>query len=91
MSADNYLVSIPAADGKYALYMGWMSDNRIDLGAPHHLLCKQVVSHGKLLGVYETTEQLEQAAENELDGNYVEYGYYAHHEKEKSNGYQEQA
>jgi hypothetical protein len=74
MSADNYLVSIPAAGGAIALYEVSHSDSRICLDDPPHIVCPAIIAHALAChGVYATQADLDAAIARISEQQVIEY------------------
>jgi hypothetical protein len=86
MSADNYLITIPAKGNKISLYLVNASDSNIDLDGPPHAYCKYISSNyaNCFKGTYDGEEQLEKAVNASLSdpGLQIEYGVRYRHKKE---------
>lgn len=77
MSADNFLMTIPAKDGKIALYDVSMSDMDISIDPEKkHETCAYVASNYKnrFIGVYDDEKALRHAMELYEEDVVVEYG-----------------
>lgn len=81
MSADNFLLTLPAAKGKIAVYDVSASDNKIDLSAPVHEYAFYV-HHAyatRLVGEFATVEEMEAEIARYTEVVQVEYPTrYAH-------------
>lgn len=77
MSADNYLISLPAKGNKIALYLVAKSDARIDLDGPFYLYSKSIAQHyaSSKQGVYDTEEELNAAVEALHSDSYLQIEY----------------
>lgn len=65
MSADNYLISIPAKGKRIALYLVSASDSGINLDLPPHEYCKHIAQNyaSDLQGTYDSDEDLKKAVD----------------------------
>ena len=74
MSSDNYLVSVPAKDGRIGLYEVSASDSRICRDDPDHVLCPAVLAHAlSCLGTYNNDQDLALAIERAYEERVIEY------------------
>jgi len=78
MSADNFLVTIPAKGGKIALYEVSASDSwtSLDNPAERHIACRYIHDEYKdsLLGVFDDEAAVDAFAASYMQTHIVEYG-----------------
>ena len=77
MSADNFLITIPAKNGKIALYDVSMSDENIssDLGKKHKTCAHVALNYERsLIGVFDDEATLRKAMDAYEEEVVVEYG-----------------
>lgn len=77
MSADNFLITIPAKNGKIALYDVSMSDENIssDLGKKHKTCAYVALNYERsLIGVFDDETTLRKAMDSYEEEVVVEYG-----------------
>lgn len=85
MSSDNYLVSIPAKDGRIGLYEVSASDSRICRDDPDHVLCPAVLAHAlSCLGTYDNDQALAEAIELAHAERVIEYAPELRHHRPSS-------
>jgi hypothetical protein len=77
MSADNYLISIPAKGGAIALYLVSASDSNIKLDGPAHEFCKYIASNyaKQLQGTYDDEGALIKAVRALRSDSYQQIEY----------------
>lgn len=84
MSADNYLISIPARAGRFGLYEVSHSDSRINPDDPDHVLCPAVLAHAlRLVGTYDDDVQLTAAIDREYAQGVIEYSPVLRHKSQR--------
>ena len=82
MSADNFLISLPAAGNTIALYEVSASDAHIDTNQPIHTYASYVAREyrNSLIGTYSDGDALLEAVDNCLAEGHIEYGFVARHQ-----------